>query len=316
MSKTLRRPLAITLIVLVLLAVALPVGCLLLENTRPLVLFLQDGTYADSTWPSTRKSLIRTVRKAGYSCVAVAYDNDSIGTPEHLLAATQDLILMYDPDIVLFSPLISSALDFSRYTYDQFPGADSSVPFLCGMGGSVDGHGLFDVVFSPAPGAGWDSAAQALAANDGATPLMTSLLYKTGDADGEAALTYFQQAFPENKLLVETQEDARGTRWANSILSDLAQYSVMQVATPSVDRLDTFFTEDSGLSWTVDVRYAHVVPDKALSGIVGDDLGATLAPLFAGNLPSDGSSVIRGMALSLELVRSYHPAKTGWRNLF
>ncbi len=314
MSRTSRGSLVIILIVLVFLLIAALSACLILESSRPSVLLLQDSTYAENIWPYTRKSLIASVRRAGYSCSAVTYDDESIGTPEHLLSATRSLILEHDPDIVLFSPLISSALDFSGGTYDQFLRADGTSPFLCGTGGAVDGQGLFDVVFLSSAGAGWDSAARALAENDGTTPLMTSLLYKKGDAEGEEAMAFFEEAFPEDRLLLEAQDDSRGARWAASVLNDLSQYAVMQVAASSIERLDAFFSEGAGLSWTVDARYSPVVPDKALAGVVTDDLGATVAPLFAGASPL--SPAHRGMALPLTLIRSYQPVKTGWRSLF
>lgn len=318
MSRTPRWQLVVTLIALVCLAAAVSAVCLWLDNARPLVLFLQDRTYAEINWPHTRRSLVSTVRKAGYSCVAVTYDDESIGTPERLLSATQELILEHGPDIVLFAPLISSALDFSGSAYDQFMRTDGVPPLLCGIGGALDGEGLFDVVFVPSAGAGWDSAARALAENDGATPLMTSLLYTRGDDGGEAALTCFQEAFPDNRLLVEAQDDSSGTRWAASVLNDLSQYSVMQVATPSVERFDAFFVEEgAGLSWTVDARFSPIVPDNALAGVVADDLGVTVAPLFADDSPVDLPTMMhRGLALPLPLVRMYQPAKTGWRSLF
>lgn len=317
MSRTPRWQLVIIFIVLIFLAVSVSAVCLWLDGSRPMVLFLQDSTYADINWPHTRRSFVRTVRKAGYSCVAITYDDEAIGTPVRLLSATQALILEHEPDIVIFSPLISFALDFSESTYDQFVRADGASPLLCGTGGVLDGEELFDVVFSPSPGAGWDSAARALAENEGETPLMTSLLYTKGDDDGEAALIHFQEAFPENRLLVEAQEKTSGTRWAASVLNDLSQYSVMQVATPSVERFDAFFAEEgAGLSWTVDARFSSVVPDKALSGIVADDLGATIEPLLADESPVGLSPAHRGLALSLPLVRAYQPVKTGWRSLF
>lgn len=316
MTSVRRRPIIIALVVLLLIIVTFSIAMVWYQSSRPLLLFLQDGTYAQVNWPLTRRSLVKEARKAGYSCVAVTLEDASFATPDKLKSTTQELILQHDPRIVLFSPLISSALDFSGYTYDMFVDTQGITPFLCGMGGAVDGAGLFDIVFSPSAGSGWDDAARTLAASEGVTPLMTSLLYQAGDADGEAALEYFRQAFPEDRLLVEEQKDTKGSRWAASVLNDLSRYSVLQVASPYVDQLDSFFTEGSGLAWTVDARYSDIVPKKELAGTVCDDLGSTIGVLFAGALPPDLSAAKRGMALPLSLVRTYRPAKTGWRSFF
>lgn len=302
-----RTAVAVSLVLIISIILAL-FAIVLVERSLPVVLFVQDGAYEETVWPWTRASFMETVRDAGFSCFAVTVDAPALTGPGGLESEIDDLILRYEPKVVIFSPLVSSLMASSSSVAELFDGEPLFVAT-----GTVSDDGRFDIVCTPRSGAGWDDAAAYLAVGDDEPPYSVALLFTQGDEAGEVAKAAFESASEgrNQELFVREKAPDSGSKWAANVQDELARHSALQVMALPMEGFATLFETDGGLSWIVDARYASIVPERALIGVVADDLGATFARILA----QVDTGAVDGIG-KYPLVRTFYPRRTGSRSLF
>lgn len=320
-----RKPLAVVLAIIatLLFLMILGVSGYFLLAARPTLVFFADQSYLDTSLSfGERLDLYHSSIDKGWFLaieeLPMAILGEKTGVKELIgktISTKKALMAVYSP---LITALIAS--EDSLFT-DGMPmdasDTGSVAPLMVGMGLSADQNPYFDIALvSTHPDVGWSDAAQALQSQTKATPLLTAVLYEADDPDSTADALLFAETLKDSHLMEFPQrsEGSRNTQVA-ATMGKLRDTGVLTVVCPYVASLDAYIGDPrgEGLQWVVDDLYSQVIPSGNLLGTVGDDLVASLEPLFAVAMPSVAHT---REPITLPLVRTYRKNGKGFRNWF
>lgn len=289
-----RRNLLIALLLLIFVCVLLLSIVFLVAGKKPAALFISDSSYRSRV--ALDKETIGTARDAGFRFLSIELDDATvIGDSNQLIEQVQSLIDEHRAELVIFSPVVSSLLTLARPEIQQLQGAKYS-PLLVAMGQASFGTALYDVVLASQPEAGWAEAAAYLMVHNGAT----ALLYQEDEASA-LAVDAFKQVYTDPDLVIEKQPEDGSRRHAESVLETLWEDSVAFIASPYLRSMQ-YFVQDSRFLWVVDDRFAPLLPERRIVGVVGDNLAASFAPLFE---MARQNKAKRGLEILLPLEREF-----------
>jgi hypothetical protein len=133
------------------------------------------------------------------------------------------------------------------------------------------------------PDSGWLEAADEIRRKDASTPMPIAVLYTEDDVQASVQAEAFINRVSSGKLVRFGQPSSANTpRQAQAALNRMRDLGVLIVASPFVKSLDLYVLDPlgEGLQWVVDESFRNVIPKNKLLGTIGDDLGASLAPIF------------------------------------
>jgi|GEM_PF-2728105 len=246
---------------------------------RPAVLFVVDPIYEDTSFSLQRRlELYRTTIQNGWFLKVERVGLDLLYQAE----ATQDTIRLaarktHSP-LLLLSPLVTSAVALGGPLYPANDG-----PLVVGMGADSAKGGFNIGLIAQEPDTGWMDAADKLQSKDAATPMPIAVLYTADDSQAASLAKAFIRRISSEKLVeFGLPSSAESARQAQSTLDKLLDLGVLIVACPFIRSLDLYVLNPlgEGLQWVVDESYRMVIPKAQLLGTIGDDLGASLAPVF------------------------------------
>ena len=302
-----RKPLAVGLSVLGVLCIA--AGLMLAQ--RPTMLFIADTRYVASSFSlKERLSLYRTTIRNGWVPAVETIPVESLSDPGAVETFIRNSVNAKASPLVILSPLVTAAVSSDE---PLFP--SGSGPHVVGMG-SFAIRACFDVALvARNPDEGWISAAMALRQRERDTPLPTALLYAGTDGRAAADAETFADALDSDALVLFPQDSSKGSlRQAQADVKRMKALGVLTVVSPYAGSLAAYVGDPlgEGLQWVVDADYGPAIPSGQLLGTVGDDLAASVVPLFSAAKAKAG----RGPTIILPLARVYREAGKGLRNWF
>jgi len=246
---------------------------------RPVVLFILDPIYEELSFPLQRRlELYRTTMRMGWFLKVERVELALLSETE----AVQDLIRTLAKEsqspMLLLSPLVTSSVALGKQLYPANDG-----PLVVGMGVDSTKGGFNIALVTQEPDLGWLDAADKLRTKDASTPLPIAVLYTEDDSLATAQAEAFINRISSGKLERFGQPSSANTaRQAQATLQKMLDLGVLIVVSPFVKSLDLYALDPlgQGLQWVVDESYRNVIPKSQLLGTIGDDLGASLAPIF------------------------------------
>lgn len=246
---------------------------------RPVVLFIVDPIYEDTSFPLLRRlELYKVSMRNGWFLkvervgLDLLYDAKTIQDTIKLIAEkTQSPML-------LLSPLVTSAVVQGGPLYPLDDG-----PLVVGMGIDSTKGGFNIALVADEPDSGWLEAADEIRRKDASTPMPIAVLYTEDDVQASVQAEAFINRVSSGKLVRFGQpSSANTTRQAQAALTRMLDLGVLIVVCPYVKSLDLYVLDPlgEGLQWVVDESFRNVIPKNLLLGTIGDDLGASLAPIF------------------------------------
>ncbi|MBO4393717.1 MAG: hypothetical protein J5800_05185 [Spirochaetales bacterium] len=130
--------------------------------------------------------------------------------------------------------------------------------------------GLFDCTLVSDVTSGWIEAASAVSNEMSKTSRNTALVYEN---DVILLAQDIESCFQTGWLSVY-EDDGQSRLFVSTTLSEMDRQNIVIALCPFDSRLNDFFKSPSSLSWVVDYRFAPVVPQNQLYGIVIPDFKA------------------------------------------
>jgi hypothetical protein len=268
----------IFIITVVVIASIAGTGLLVLLR-RPVVLFILDPIYEETSFSFHRHlELLKTTIEKGWFLNVERVDLQVLADTGVL----HDTILLLDKKkqspLLLLSPLVTSAVALGGPLY---PDDDGSLVVGMGLDAAKGGFNIGLVTQEPDPG--WLDAADSLRTLDNATPMSIAVLYTEDDAQAAEQAEAFINHISSDKIVLLGQPSSANTaRQVQVTLNTMLDFGVLIVVSPYVKSLELYVLDPlgAGLQWVVDESYAKVVPSNQLLGTIGDDLSASLEPIF------------------------------------
>lgn len=267
---------------------------------RPVVLFIVDPMYENTSFTLQRRlELYQATLRYGWFLKVERVGLDLLSET----GALQDMIKLVaeksKSPMLLLSPLATSAVALGGPLYPLDEG-----PLVVGMGTDSTKGGFNIGLVAQEPDPGWLDAADWLHSKDTETPMPIAVLFTEDDAVAAGQAEAFINRVSSEKLVRFGQPSSANTaRQAQAVLNKMLDFGVLIVVCPFVKALDLYVLDPmgAGLQWVVDESFRNVVPKSQLLGTIGDDLGASLAPIFDPAARRSGG----GATIMLPRVRVY-----------
>ena len=274
-----RKPSFWIMIIALGLIITIAATGLMVLFQRPVVLFVVDPIYEDTSFSLQRQmELYWTTIQNGWFLKVERVGLDLLYQAADIQTAIKLAAKQTHSPMLLLSPLVTSAVALGGPLYPANDG-----PLVVGMGADSTGGGFNIGLVAQEPDPGWLDAADKLRSRDTATPMPIAILYTEDDTQATLQAKAFSNRVSSGKLVeFGLPSSADTARQAQSTLDKMLDLGVLIVACPFVKSMDLYVLNPlgEGLQWVVDESYRMVIPKDRLLGTIGDDLGASLAPVF------------------------------------
>jgi len=294
-----------------LLAILLGVTYFVLSQ-RPAFLFVIDQAYRQTSFTiQSQFALSIAAIRNGWFLHVRSVRLEQLRDVESLQEDIRKMVTDTRARLVLFSPLVTAVLVQNGPPFNQV-----ERPVLVGMGPFAIKERVYDIALvAQEPDSGWLQAAEKLKSSASATPMAIALLTSSIERRAKTNSQAFLDAYGSDRILLFTPEAPLSTaRQVQVSLTRMRDLGVLTVVSPYVESLAMYVGNPlaEGLQWVVDDLYRDIIPSKGLLGTVGDDLVASMQPIFPLALQGPASHP----TLILPRVRVYREWEKGLRSWF
>jgi hypothetical protein len=284
----------------------------LMLSQRPAFLFIMDTTYQEISFPSqSRLDLAITSIQNGWFLHVKTVGLEQLQDVQSLQEVIRKMVIDSEAHLVLFSPLVTAVLSQNGPPFEQ-----TERPVLVGMGPHSTAERVYDIALvAQEPDTGWLEAAQVLRDYVSASPMTIALLASSSDQRAKDDAQAFADEFGNDRMLTFHPDSSLATaRQVQVTLTRMRDLGVLTVVSPYVESLAMYVGNPlaEGLQWVVEDLYRNIIPSKNLLGTVGDDLVASMLPIFS--VAAQGPRTLP--TLILPRVRVYRERETGLRSWF
>ena len=131
------------------------------------------------------------------------------------------------------------------------------------------GTECFDVTLVSDELSGWQDAAASIQAEAGTMSRNVALIYENSVDELAQSIV---DAFPAGHV-TEFRKEGSARMFSITTYDAMDEQGIVLALCPYVTGFSGFFNTDHAVSWIVDYRFAHTVPEANLYGVVAPDLG-------------------------------------------
>ena len=247
-----RKPLLIVLIVILAVASAL---ALVYYFAFPTFTIISDSAFSAVLPKAELRRLGLSMATKGIRLKIEAFENDCFYAPESFSSHLERVTGKW----VLFGPTASSFSVQNEINVRDILARSVTI----GIYADPDTN-LFDCTLVSDFTSGWIEAATAISDEMSKTSRNTALVYE----NSVILLAQDIESCFQTGWLSVYEDDGQSRLFVSTTLSEMDKQNIVIALCPYETRLNDFFKNPSSLSWVVDYRFAPVVPQSQLYGMV------------------------------------------------